>query len=91
MSASRADDLIAGVKDAVFRELTQLDPRAQITSTNYFNHSFIPDFVISWHDGFRETTSRDIYLRTSLQSTTAGRDIEALAEKSPGNRGPADQ
>jgi hypothetical protein len=82
MSGEIAEDVTAGVKDAVYRELHELDPQAVIRTTDYFNHSFVPDFVLSWRDAGRETT-RDVYVRSSMRSAVAARDIVTLGKDAP--------
>lgn len=57
------------VKDAVAKELSALDTTATIRSTNYFNHTFAPDFVMTWPD----ETSRRVYLRLTY-------DLDALVD-----------
>lgn len=57
------------VKDAVAKELSALDTTAKIRSTNYFNHTFAPDFVMTWPD----ETSRRVYLRLTY-------DLDALVD-----------
>lgn len=77
-----AESLIESVKRAVFEELRLLDPTASIDNTNYYNHSFIPDFVLSWNESGRKT-ERQVFLRPSIMSAAAGHDIENLGHKSP--------
>ncbi|WP_313480264.1 hypothetical protein [Microbacterium sp.] len=60
---------ILRVKDAVAKELTALDSTARIKSTDYFNHTFAPDFVMSWPD----ERSRRVYLRMAY-------DLDALVD-----------
>lgn len=57
------------VKDAVAKELSTFDTTAKIRSTDYFNHTFAPDFVMSWPD----ETSRRVYLRLTY-------DLDALVD-----------
>lgn len=57
------------VKDAVAKELEALDATARIKSTNYFNHTFAPDFVMTWAD----QTIRRVYLRLAY-------DLDALVD-----------
>lgn len=57
------------VKDAVAKELSALDTTASVKSTNYFNHTFAPDFVMTWPD----QTSRRVYLRLTY-------DLDALVD-----------
>lgn len=82
MSADRPEDIIRGIKTAVHRELVELDPRAKVESTSYFSHSFVPDFVVTWNDAGRPQR-RDVYLRPSLESSLAARDVEALGGHAP--------
>ena len=57
------------VKDAVAKELYALDDTASVKATNYFNHTFAPDFVMTWPD----KTTRPVYLRLTY-------DLEALVD-----------
>lgn len=82
MTSTRPEDIIRGVKTAVHRELEQLDPRAKVENTAYFSHSFAPDFVVTWNEAGRGQR-RDVYLRPSLESTLAARDLEALGGHAP--------
>ncbi|SEC64430.1 hypothetical protein [Streptomyces sp. PAN_FS17] len=70
------------VKHAVARELQSLDPKTEIKATDYFNHTFIPDFVLTWEAGGQRPT-RDIYLRFSLDTPLIQRDLKSLHEESP--------
>lgn len=81
LAAPRQEDLIAGVKHAVTGELKMLDPAVKVRWTDYFNHSFAPDMVLSWADSGRE--ERGVYLRYSLQAAAAGHDVTSLADLSP--------
>ncbi|MFG1716317.1 hypothetical protein [Micromonospora sp. NBRC 110037] len=62
LSLEQPSDSVEGVKEAVIRELTTLDPRMVIRRTEYFNHSFIPDLVASW-PGNARAGERYIYLK----------------------------
>jgi hypothetical protein len=77
------DDIIDGVKSAVIAEVENLDPSATIKKTDYFNHSFAPDFVLSWKTGARREETRDLYLRFSLKSSRAAHDFDFLGEDGP--------
>lgn len=61
-------DSILRIKNAVAHEITALDATAEIKSTDYFNHTFAPDFVLTWPD----QVERRVYLRLAY-------DLEALA------------
>lgn len=76
------DAVIRDVKHTVARELESLDPRVDVRSTDYFNHTFVPDFVLGWTSGKDERT-RDVYLRLDLHDASVGRDLESLASDSP--------
>ncbi|MDQ0581639.1 hypothetical protein [Streptomyces rishiriensis] len=73
---------IRDVKHAVARELQSLDPKTEIKATDYFNHTFIPDFVLTWGSGGQRPT-RDIYLRFSVDAPLIQRDLKSLHEDSP--------
>jgi hypothetical protein len=60
---------ILRVKDAVAKELTALDSTARVKRTDYFNHTFAPDFIMTWPDA----SSRRVYLRMAY-------DLEALVD-----------
>ncbi|HEX3784256.1 MAG TPA: hypothetical protein VHX38_31750 [Pseudonocardiaceae bacterium] len=82
LTHEREADVIAGVKAAVIDELKSLDPLAQVDSTDYFNHSFVPDLVVKWHDRGK-LTERNVYLRFTLRAASLGGDVSALAETGP--------
>lgn len=82
LTHEREADIIAGVKAAVIDELKSLDPLAQVDSTDYFNHSFVPDLVVKWHERGK-VTERNVYLRFSLRAASLGGDVSALAETGP--------
>lgn len=79
INSVRPDDVISGVKMAVITELEMLDPSVEIRSTDYFNHSYAPDLVLRW--GKKE--KREVYLRYSLRSAQAARDVELLGSGEP--------
>lgn len=79
MSSTRAVDIEAGVKDAVAKEIRRLDPLAKVSSTDFFNHSYAPDFVLTWQDG-RTKSRRDLYLRPSLRAGVDGDELATLKE-----------
>jgi len=82
LNLSRPEDIIGRVKDIVSSELRAIDPAAEIERTEYFNHSFVPDFVVHWKaEG--STRKRDVYLRNSLESSVAAGDVEALGDDGP--------
>lgn len=64
---------IRSIKELAAKELKRIDPLARLEDTQYFNHSAIPDFILTW-SGDRD--SRDVYLRSSYASIVAARDIK---------------
>ncbi|RBY94521.1 hypothetical protein DQ244_04235 [Blastococcus sp. TBT05-19] len=82
LSATRPEDVIEGVKAAVRQELAELDPAAEIEDTRYFNHTYVPDFVLTWREAGRKNR-RDVYLRPSLASTLAARDLQSIGSTAP--------
>lgn len=62
-------------------ELDALNPTAEIRKTEYYNHSFVPDLLLSRQDGARET--RPLFLCYSLRSAMAGHDYAALGPLGP--------
>jgi hypothetical protein len=54
-------DAVERVKNVVINELESVDRTVRIHATPYFNHTFVPDMVLSWpRDG---SVSRDVFLR----------------------------
>ncbi|WP_159072346.1 hypothetical protein [Streptomyces sp. CMB-StM0423] len=82
LGAHNGDELIRGVKNVLTYEISALDPAVKIENTGYFNHTFVPDLVMTWGEGSRKQ-QRDIFLRFSLRAATVGRDVQALAQGSP--------
>lgn len=68
------------VKTVVRRQLSDVDPAAKIEDTHYFNHSAIPDFVVTWPG---ERGERGVYLRDSYASIAAGEDARYLDDSDP--------
>lgn len=82
LSNERSIDVIEGVKAAVVREFEALDPTAIITTTDYFNHSFVPDLIVRWSEAGR-AEERPVFLRFTLRSALLGRDVPALSAAGP--------
>lgn len=78
LESARPQDAIEGVKSVVRNELRTLDPSADIEDTPYFNHSFAPDFVLTWRDG-RRRSRREVFLRPSVFSGVADHELQNLA------------
>lgn len=80
MDTTDGREYIGRVKTVVQGELARLDPTAAISDTRYFNHSAIPDFVVTWPG---ERGTRPIYLRDSYESIVAAEDEERLRKAAP--------
>jgi hypothetical protein len=74
------DDYVRRVKHVVRDEILALDPNALIEDTNYFSHSAIPDFVISWR---KDKIQRSVFLRDNLENVVAARDAEFIPDEAP--------
>jgi len=79
---ARPADIVAGVKEIVGREVAELSPDAKLVTTTYFNHTYMPDFVLEWTDRGK-TSSRPIFIRNSITPFSAPRDIDALGQQEP--------
>jgi len=74
------DDYVVHTKTAIRETLQIIDPAATIEDTHYFNHSAIPDFVVTWSG---QRNSRPLYLRGSYASIVAARDVEEIQTGDP--------
>ena len=70
------------VHEVVADEVRELDPTVVPELTGYFNHSFVPDLMLSWKDD--KKAARPMFLRHSLLSSQASGDFADLgrADKS---------
>ena len=75
-----AEAYVSRVKHAVVDELSSLDSSAVVDDTGYFNHSAIPDLVLTWP---KEKATRAIFLRHSYQSVIDADDMAFLAHERP--------
>lgn len=71
---------IERVKSVVASELRLLDVSAKVADTQYFNHSAVPDFVVTWPS---ERGERRIFLRDSYESIEASDDEHYLEKIEP--------
>lgn len=71
------DEYTKVVKAGVRGALTNLDPGLTWEETGYFNHSAVPDFVLSWP---HVKEKRPLYIRRSYAEIDAGRDVEHFAK-----------
>lgn len=82
MKAPRPDDIIGGVKHAVSDALSALNPDAKVEPTPYFNHTYMPDFVVVWRAGTKEQ-QRPVFLRNELRARSAALDVDELSTRDP--------
>lgn len=75
-----AEAYISRIKTTVAKELEDLDGSAKIKDTQYFNHSAIPDFIVTWP---KERGERHVFLRHSYDSVVAGEDGVMLGDGDP--------
>lgn len=75
------DASAAAVKTTVRNALRELDRTAEVQDTGFFNHSFVPDFVLSWPTlGDRK---RDVFLRMDSSSEFIRGDLRFLGRDRP--------
>jgi hypothetical protein len=81
VEAEYTDDAFADrVKDLVQSRLEASNPEASLERTAYFNHSAIPDFVLSWPS---QSRPRYIYLRGSYAAIVASGEMSRVANAGP--------
>lgn len=80
LDAAGWDESIFAVKHIIAKALSQLDRSANIKDTGYFNHSFVPDFILKWPSGER---TRDVFLRIDSSPGFLNADIHAFGERGP--------
>ncbi|MGW5610438.1 hypothetical protein ACWEWI_30965 [Streptomyces sp. NPDC003753] len=69
-------------KELVIRELQDVDPRIEIKNTEYFNHTFSPDLVLSW-PGSSKRIKRYVFLRLPDSPEYFAEDVELVSELHP--------
>ncbi|MFF8291439.1 hypothetical protein ACF068_19715 [Streptomyces sp. NPDC016309] len=69
-------------KELVIRELRDVDPRINIKSTEYFNHTFSPDLVLTW-PGSNKREKRYVFLRLPDSPEYFAEDVETVSEMQP--------
>jgi hypothetical protein len=75
-------DTAAAVHDVVANALRMLDAGAEIKSTDYFTHTFVPDLVLSWGPGDKRQ-ERHVHLRFSVTDRAFCQDLDHLASEAP--------
>lgn len=74
-------DSITQIKAAAIRQFEALDGRLKIHSTEYFNHSFAPDLVLSWRAS--RVADRYVYMRSSSDRSALAEDVLRLGAQKP--------
>lgn len=74
------DRRIDSLKTSVSNVLRSGDPSVRIRKTEYFNHTFAPDLVLSWPDEKRE---RLVFLRTNPNPEWLAADLKVIAPSHP--------
>jgi hypothetical protein len=75
------DESITAVKRVVANALHRIDPSTSIKDTGYFNHSFVPDFLLTWP---RDADwSRDVFLRLDSSNAFLSGDLQYLGGDRP--------
>lgn len=74
-------DTITRIKTAAIRQFEALDTRVHVHSTEYFNHSFAPDLVLTWLQ--RKEAERYVYMRSSSQQDVLADDVARLGDQQP--------
>lgn len=67
------------IKNVVARELSQTDARAKVTKTDFFNHSFAPDIVLSWPN----ERERFVFLKSDTRPAVLRDDVAAIRKHDP--------
>lgn len=75
------EEAITKLKQTVCREISTMDPTANIKTTRFFNHSYGPDMVLDWSGAKKE--ERYLYLRTTDNSEILRDDVNSLSDFKP--------
>ncbi|HEY0260902.1 MAG TPA: hypothetical protein VGC18_13745 [Lacisediminihabitans sp.] len=79
MLSGDARQNVESIKAEVISTLTDADPDVRIRKTDYFNHTFAPDLLLSWP---KERVERQVYLRTTGDANYLLEDLGLMDEKS---------
>lgn len=74
------DGRIDSLKNSVINFLNSGDPSVRIRKTEYFNHTFAPDLVLTWPD---EKQERPVFLRANPDPRWIEADLKVIAESHP--------
>lgn len=73
------EDYAHEVHRAVQDELRHSSSSPQVEATGYFNHTAIPDFILTWPGS---KTERSLYLRGSYEAVLAMEDVSQTSQES---------
>ncbi|WP_433325732.1 hypothetical protein [Spirillospora sp. CA-294931] len=74
------DRRIDSLKTSVSNVLRSGDPSVRVRKTEYFNHTFVPDLVLTWPEEKRE---RLVFLRTNPNPEWLAADLKVIASSHP--------
>lgn len=77
MSQSSDSESVMRTKDVVINFFQEADPSSSITKSDYFNHSYIPDFTVSWK-GNSVSKEKQVFLRPYSQIDYLSQDVESI-------------
>ncbi|MCB8914010.1 hypothetical protein KUG88_28325 [Rhodococcus rhodochrous] len=80
MLADSPEQIISSVKSIVSEEIASLDSGVEISYTEYFNHTYMPDMVLSWP---RQNEVRPLYLRSSFREGVTESEVRGLEGTEP--------
>ncbi|MFD5640406.1 hypothetical protein ACFWIP_01230 [Streptomyces anulatus] len=72
-------DAVNRIKSVVAHELSQTDTRATVKKTDFFNHSFAPDLVLSWPN----ERERFVFLKSDTRPDVLRDDVDAIRKHDP--------
>ncbi|GGL22659.1 hypothetical protein [Planomonospora parontospora] len=72
---------IRRVKEAVRKGLLAIDKTPKVHETEYFNHSYAPDFILSWPGS--QTSNRPVYLKFADDPAYLAEEVELVAQQHP--------
>lgn len=82
LSISSTQESIGSIKAVVAREIKATDSSVQIRDTGYFNHSYMPDFVLEWPDD-AAAGQRFMYLKFGGDVDYFVRDVALVEDREP--------
>ncbi|KQQ98403.1 hypothetical protein ASF72_18330 [Arthrobacter sp. Leaf141] len=62
--------------------MSEVDERVDVVFTDYFNHSYMPDMVLTWQESGKRK-ERPLFVRTSVDPESIAVDIHGLVSQSP--------